>query len=650
MDLDIGCLRRLDPLLRFEVVLPKTIPVGVSNDLLLSAPGHPFMDQLIHTLVTFNHQYLTHYPTVMFSTGPMFVSASYGIFTSAQGSAAPSSTKAPALGFKGIRILPKSLYGKNAKPGEAPDAFFSHYYGSSWHANDAGFLIFLRDHGRFMMFIGGLVVAYGALRVIAPRVLGAGSGGSRRRRSAPGRWISLAVSGSSSSRRSTSGSRHGHKSRSSRNNEEMNMSRRGAQDEDDEDFSVPANSSISRDGEEERFLSPSAPSTSRGPRSMAAPKPQRLSLPLFELQEDQETENLDSPRDSEGGIGASSLLAWVGSSLSRPSSRNDSISNATTTSPSPHKKKSSTSSGTLYLPAYFVNNQKNNSRDDDSSSSTLSPSSSPSISTNGGSGMNNGSWGPHSRRASAGATALGNWASGLLPNGWRTPSPSVSFKSGGGIVGGRTPSPTGEVDLESIGNSSSDTEGKKSSNGGGRFAGSWKGSNSNLASSNSQSNAPNTTNETTAYSAGPFNGAGAGKTYSIHPGTSTAASPPPNEAQQFSSMSMGLPGQISKSPALHRNVSATSSSFSGLGMPSGTTTPVGNGSQSIAGGAGRLVRRTSNQNLNSSHLTSVSISDPANLSPSQEEPSPVNNPSDLAPPPPYVDTNLVSGDQDEEKR
>ena len=37
MDLDVGCLRPIDPLLDFEVILPKTIPVGVSNDLMVSS-------------------------------------------------------------------------------------------------------------------------------------------------------------------------------------------------------------------------------------------------------------------------------------------------------------------------------------------------------------------------------------------------------------------------------------------------------------------------------------------------------------------------------------------------------------------------------------------------------------------------------------
>lgn len=195
MDLDVGCLRRFDPLLRFEVVLPKTIPVGVSNDVMASAKGHPFMDHLIHNLVTFNHRYLTHYPTVMFSTGPMFVSAAYGLYVDAHGLVTPSTPSNPSAGFSGIRILPKALYGKNAKPSEAPDAFFRHFYGSSWHAGDAGFLIFLREHGRFLIFIGFCVLLYGVGRSVVPRLLLALEDRSdRRRRSSSrrrGRWISL---------------------------------------------------------------------------------------------------------------------------------------------------------------------------------------------------------------------------------------------------------------------------------------------------------------------------------------------------------------------------------------------------------------------------------------------------------------------------
>lgn len=171
MDLDMGCARNLDPLLRFEVVLPKTIPVGVSNDLIFATKGHPFVEQLIHSLQAFNHVFFTHYATVMFSTGPMFVSAVYRRYVDAHKPASPSSPSHPDAGFTGLRVLPKSLYGKNARPGETPDSFFLHFYGSSWHASDAGFLIFLRIYGRLLIALGILLVLYARFRAPIARLL-----------------------------------------------------------------------------------------------------------------------------------------------------------------------------------------------------------------------------------------------------------------------------------------------------------------------------------------------------------------------------------------------------------------------------------------------------------------------------------------------
>jgi hypothetical protein len=55
-------------------VMPHTAPVGFSNDFFVAAPGHPFLQQMISALPRWNHQFGTKYPTVMFSTGPMFVS------------------------------------------------------------------------------------------------------------------------------------------------------------------------------------------------------------------------------------------------------------------------------------------------------------------------------------------------------------------------------------------------------------------------------------------------------------------------------------------------------------------------------------------------------------------------------------------------
>ncbi|KAF7292426.1 Glycosyltransferase family 32 protein [Mycena chlorophos] len=153
LDMDIGCLRPLDPLLVYPVILPKTIPVGVSNDLMFAQKHHPFFAQTIHNLATFDHSWILHYPTVMFSTGPMFLSIQHGIFT------------AQRVAGGAVRILPKSLYGKNADAAEAPHSFFSHYYGSSWHSDDAAFIWFLGEWGKGLMWVGLVVLIIGTAKI-----------------------------------------------------------------------------------------------------------------------------------------------------------------------------------------------------------------------------------------------------------------------------------------------------------------------------------------------------------------------------------------------------------------------------------------------------------------------------------------------------
>lgn len=190
MDLDIGCQRPLDPLLVHSVILPKTIPVGVSNDLMFSEKLHPFMAQTIHNLVTFDHSWILNYPTVMFSTGPMFLSIQYGLYASSH----PADTYPSYLGE--VRILPKSLYGKNTKPGEAPNTFFEHFYGSSWHADDAAFIGFLGTWGKRLMLAGSIVLVLGLLRLALPS-----SGASKRRHMRMGSYYHVIMPRWSQSRR-----------------------------------------------------------------------------------------------------------------------------------------------------------------------------------------------------------------------------------------------------------------------------------------------------------------------------------------------------------------------------------------------------------------------------------------------------------------
>jgi mannosyltransferase OCH1-like enzyme len=75
LDLDLECLRPLDPLRRFDFVAPAATPMGISNGFLMVAPRHPFMQFVIDNLPRYNVNWFgVPYPTVMFSTGCHYLS------------------------------------------------------------------------------------------------------------------------------------------------------------------------------------------------------------------------------------------------------------------------------------------------------------------------------------------------------------------------------------------------------------------------------------------------------------------------------------------------------------------------------------------------------------------------------------------------
>jgi len=59
LDLDIVCLKSLDQLRAYKLVLPKTKPVGLSNDFIIAEPKHPFLLQVLNDLSKFNRNFFT---------------------------------------------------------------------------------------------------------------------------------------------------------------------------------------------------------------------------------------------------------------------------------------------------------------------------------------------------------------------------------------------------------------------------------------------------------------------------------------------------------------------------------------------------------------------------------------------------------------
>lgn len=88
----------------------------------------------------------------------MFISIIYALYASTAGY--------PLDPWDEVRVLSKPLYGKHMAPGEAPHAFFIHYYGSSWHSDDAGFVAFLGTYGILVLYVGVAILVFGAGRLL----------------------------------------------------------------------------------------------------------------------------------------------------------------------------------------------------------------------------------------------------------------------------------------------------------------------------------------------------------------------------------------------------------------------------------------------------------------------------------------------------
>ena len=141
-DLDIICTGNCDFLLSQRAVIPKTEPVGFSNDLMLAEPHHPFFGRLIghlakaHRRFSRNPLLLPHF-RVMFSTGPLFLTGHYRAFPEKEG----------------IFILPPSLY-----MGREAGAVVRHIQGNSWHRWDSRLLGFLFNHIREILLSAAVLV------------------------------------------------------------------------------------------------------------------------------------------------------------------------------------------------------------------------------------------------------------------------------------------------------------------------------------------------------------------------------------------------------------------------------------------------------------------------------------------------------------
>jgi mannosyltransferase OCH1-like enzyme len=160
-------------LLEFSAWFPQASPVGVSNDLMASRPGHPVFGRLVHSLQSHNKNYLFTYLTVFWSTGPMFVNTILKDWYRDLAGKAHSGELSKNMtdnhtsldrnhiknqikvhrysGPSDVAILPQTFYSEEY-------TFFGHRPGSSWHGDDVAIVLWIYERLWVVLGAGFILV------------------------------------------------------------------------------------------------------------------------------------------------------------------------------------------------------------------------------------------------------------------------------------------------------------------------------------------------------------------------------------------------------------------------------------------------------------------------------------------------------------
>jgi mannosyltransferase OCH1-like enzyme len=145
-DMDIACARSLEPLTGEELVLAPTWPFGLSNDLMMASPAHPFLrtvlDGLPDAFRRWHRPWVPPYVRVLSGGGSSYLTAVWR--------RAGRGTRA--------HLLSAEEYGQ----GNPDRAFVRHLPGSSWHGWDARLALGAWRH-RWWILLGAAAAAATAL-------------------------------------------------------------------------------------------------------------------------------------------------------------------------------------------------------------------------------------------------------------------------------------------------------------------------------------------------------------------------------------------------------------------------------------------------------------------------------------------------------
>lgn len=107
-----------------------------------SVPQHPFFLRVIELLQSYDRSWLLPYITVMYSTGPLFLSVLWKEYMLDKPNEASR-----------VRILMQDEYNRYTW------SFFTHHVGNSWHGKDAQLIFWMGQHWLFLTVCGFTLAA-----------------------------------------------------------------------------------------------------------------------------------------------------------------------------------------------------------------------------------------------------------------------------------------------------------------------------------------------------------------------------------------------------------------------------------------------------------------------------------------------------------
>ena len=139
-DLDVIPVRSVEPLLGHAAVVPQTDPWGVSNDLIMAGPGHPFLGEVLDRLPAasvWNSRLVPLHFRVLLSTASLHLTLTL--------------RRSPHRSE--VHVLPRARYSSQ----DPERAYVLHVAGNSWVGWDTHLFTFVWKQWRWLL-LGVLVI------------------------------------------------------------------------------------------------------------------------------------------------------------------------------------------------------------------------------------------------------------------------------------------------------------------------------------------------------------------------------------------------------------------------------------------------------------------------------------------------------------